>query len=207
MPIDLNDPTLGKQLIGDANGNLPLEVFRKYVFQHSDIWRPVLNWIIDPHASLPWKDSALVASTPDIAPLNPQRAVDEASPLAGEVIRLLACKPPRIKEAQAMAREVRELILRATSSYTKGEVGGPAVARHLVVRGYIIRRYNALPNKKSPNDSTVGWDRIADLLFVSNNKCSRCQTATHKSNDHCVRALLTGYGRFKTAMKNDGIPL
>jgi hypothetical protein len=205
MAIDLNDPKLGKKLIKDAKGDLPLEVFRKYVFQHSEIWRPVLNWIIDPHTAFPWKHPAVVADKPEIAPLNPQEAVDKASPLAGEVIRLLACKPPHIEEAQTIAREVRELILRATSPYTKREVGGPAIARHFVVRGYIIRKFNALPKK--PNDSTVGWDRIADLLFVSNNKCSRCQTATHKSNDHCVHALLTGYVRFKTAMKNDGVPL
>jgi hypothetical protein len=48
MLIDLKDPTLGKQLIDNAKGDLPLEVFRKYFFQHSDILLPVLDWLLFP---------------------------------------------------------------------------------------------------------------------------------------------------------------
>jgi hypothetical protein len=76
--------------------------------------------------------------------------------------------------------------------------------REEAVRAFVIRRFN--PHPKHPQQSTVGLDRIADLLFLEDGKCPRCRVAKHRYDSDCVKALATAVTRLKTAMKRDGIP-
>ena len=66
--IDLTNPKLGKGLSKDALGQLPYDVWLKYVCEHNGERSEVLSWCVDP-------------DDPDVAPIDPQQAVDQALPL------------------------------------------------------------------------------------------------------------------------------
>lgn len=112
--------------------------------------------------------------------------------------------------------------------------GQPSSMRQEAVRAYVIRKFNPLPNAKKQGESTVGFARLADLLFLENGKCPRqirdsdgtivpkklrkskqgteiryrlCDASEHQYDSECVKALETAVGLLKKAMKDDGIPI
>jgi len=192
--IDLTNPKLGRELVKHARGQLPVDVWMAYFWQHSDKWKPVLAWCVDP-------------GDPEIAPIDPQKAVDQAEPLVAEVIRHLPDSP---QEALAAARRAIGILVHGSSLYQRGR-GQAASMQHLAVRAWVILKFN--PHPKKPDESTVGWAKLADLLFLENGKCPRksrdaeiCDTSVHRYDSPCVKALMTAVGNLKSAMKRDGIP-
>ncbi len=194
--IDLTNPKLGKELLNDARGQLPVDVWMEYFWQHSNEWKPVLAWCVDP-------------DDPDIAPIDPQQAVDQAEPLVTEVIRRLMSNSR--KEALEAAMQAVGILVQGSSEYQRGR-GLAASMRHQAVRAWVIRKFNPLPKKTG--ESTVGWGKLADLLFLENGNCPRksrdaeiCDTSVHRYDSSCVKALMTAVGNLKSAMKRDGIPI
>jgi hypothetical protein len=200
--IDLTNPKLGKELLNDVRGQLPVDVWMAYFWQHSNEWKPVLAWCVDPE-------------DPDVAPLHPQKAVDQAERLVAEVIRHLPDSP---QEALEAARRAIGILVHGSSLYQRGR-GQAASTQHQAVRAWVILKFN--PHPKKPDESTVGWARLADLLFLENGKCPRkirdsegttvsrrlCGLPSHKYDSPCVKALMTAVGNFESAMKRDGIPI
>jgi hypothetical protein len=187
--IDLTNPKLGADLLRDPQGDLPIDVWDRYFWLHSDDWRPVLAWSVDP-------------SDPDVAAIDPQRAVDEAEPLVAEAIRHLLSNCPA--EALAAARKAVEILVHGSSEYQPRR-GRDASMQHMAVRAYIIRKFN--PDPRKPSQSRVGWARLADILFVNDEKCSRCGLSNHQYDSPCVKALMTAVTRLRANMKHDGIPI
>jgi hypothetical protein len=200
--IDLTNPKLGKQLLEHPRGQLPVDVWMAYFWQHSNEWKPVLAWCVDP-------------DDPDVAPIDPQQAVDHALPLVSEVIgQLMSDSPQKALEA---ARRAVGILVHGSSLYQRGR-GQAASMQHLAVRAWVILKFN--PHPRKPDESTVGWARLADLLFLENGKCPRkirdsegttvrrslCGLPSHKYDSQCVKALMTAVGNLKSAMKRDGIP-
>jgi hypothetical protein len=186
--IDLTNPKLGSELLKDAKGEFPIDVWDTYFWDHSERPLPVWEWSIDP-------------SDPELAPIDPQRAVDEAEPLLQEAMMHLRSDPDQALVASQRAHE----ILVHGSSYYQPKRGQISSMRPIAVRAYIIRKFNPHPDK--PGQSSVGWDRLADLLFANNGKCPRCRLAEHRYYDPCVRTLMTAVTRLRRAMKRDGIPV
>ena len=195
--IDLKNPKLGKELLKDALGQLPYDVWLKYVCEHGGERSEVLSWCVDPQ-------------DPDVAPIDPQQAVDQAEPLVAEVIKRLMSESP--EEALEAARRAIGILVHGSSTYQRGR-GQAAGMRHLAVRAWLIRKFN--PHPKKPGESTVGFAELADKFFIKEGKCSRI---THDTRDNdgrpehlhtspCVKALMTAVGNLKSAMKRDGIPL
>lgn len=198
--IDLTNPKLGKKLVKHARGQLPYEVWLKYVCQHNGERSEVLAWCVDP-------------DDPDVAPIDPQQAVDQALPLVTEVIGHLILDRP--EEALEAASRTVGILVHGSSEYQRGR-GQAASMRHLAVRAWVIRKFN--PHPKKPDESTVGVAIVADLLFLENGKCPRsvlddfgqpeiCGASEHKYDSRCVKALMTAVGNLKSAMKRDGIPI
>jgi hypothetical protein len=200
--IDLTNPKLGAELLKDAKGYLPVDVWMAYFWQHSNERKPVLAWCVDPE-------------DPDVAPIDPQQAVDQAEPLVTEVIgHLMSDSPQKALEA---ARRAIGILVHGSSLYQRGR-GQAASMQHLAVRAWVILKFN--PHPRKPDESTVGWARLADLLFLENGKCPRkirdsegttvrrslCGLPSHKYDSQCVKALMTAVGNLKSAMKRDGIP-
>ncbi|HMD18749.1 MAG TPA: hypothetical protein VKH40_00430 [Alloacidobacterium sp.] len=182
--------------MNDARGQLPVDVWLKYVCEHNGERSEVLSWCVDP-------------DDPDIAPTDPQLAVDQALRLVTEVIGHLPDSP---EEALEAARRAVGILVHGSSEYQRGR-GQAASMQHLAVRAWIIRKFN--PHPKKPDDSTVGFALLADKFFLKDGKCSRI---THDTRDNdgrpehlytspCVKALMTGVGNLKSAMKRDGIPI
>ena len=199
--IDLTNPKLGKELLKDARGQLPYDLWLKYVCEHNGERSEVLAWCVDP-------------DDPDIAPIDPQQAVDQAEQLVAEVIRHLPDSP---QEALEAARRAIGILVHGSSEYQRGR-GRVSGMRHLAVRAWLIRKFN--PDPKKPGESTVGWARLADLLFLKDGKCLRnidsagtivrrepCGLTEHRYDSPCVKALMTAVGNLESAMKRDGIPL
>jgi hypothetical protein len=201
--IDLTNRKLGKELLNDARGQLPVDVWMAYFWRHSKEWKPVLAWCVDP-------------DDPDVAPIDPQQAVDQAEPLVAEVVRHLTSNSPQ--EALDAARRAVEILVHGSSEYQRGR-GQAASMQHLAVRAWVIRKFN--PHPKKPDESTVGLAKLADLLFLENGKCPRkirdsegttvsrrlCGLTEHRYDSHCVKALMTAVGNLESAMKRDGIPI
>lgn len=196
--IDLTNPKLGKGLLKDALGQLPYDVWVKYVCEHGGERSEVLSWCVDPE-------------DPDFAPIDPQQAVDQALPLVAEVIGHLRDSP---EEARETARRALGILVHGSSDYQRGR-GQAASIRHLAVRAWVIRKFN--PHPKKPDDSTVGFALLADKFFLKDGKCPRtilsddrkaksCGVSQHQYDSRCVKALLTAVGNLKSAMKRDGIP-
>jgi hypothetical protein len=197
--IDLTNPKLGEELLSDARGDLPLDVWMVYFWQHSNEWKPVLAWCVDP-------------DHPDVAPIDPQQAVDQAEPLVAEVIKHLMSDSPQ--EALETARRAIEILVHGSSTYQRGR-GLPPTMQHYAVRAWVIRKFNPHPSKE--DRSAVSWSKLADLLFLKNGKCPRnfrdvdgkakvCGASRHQYDDPCVKALTTAVGNLESAMENDGIP-
>lgn len=201
--IDLTNPKLGKELVKHARGQLPYDVWLKYVCEHNGERSEVLSWCVDP-------------DDPDIAPIDPQQAVDQALPLVSEVIRQLMSDSPQ--KALEAARRAVGVLVHGSSEYQRGR-GQAASMQHLAVRAWVIRKFN--PHPKKPDESTVGLAKLADLLFLENGKCPRkirdsegttvsrrlCGLTEHRYDSPCVKALMTAVGNLESAMKDDGIPI
>jgi hypothetical protein len=195
--IDLTNPKLGAELLMDAKGELPVDVWMAYFWQHSDEWKPVLAWCVDP-------------DDPDFAPIDPQQAVDQAEPLVAEVIHFLPGDPQKALEA---ARRAVGVLVHGSSEYQRGRGQAPRM-QHLAVRAWLIRKFNPHPQK--PGESAVSWAKLADLLFLENGKCPRkirnkgttlCGVPRHQYDSPCVKSLMTAVRHLQSAMKHDGIPL
>jgi len=186
--IDLTNPNLGASLLSHAKGELPIDVWLVYFWQHSTEWKPVLAWCVDP-------------KHPDGAPIDPQRAVDEAEPLIVEVIRHLMSNAP--EEALDAARRAIAILVHGSSEYQL-KPGQASSMRHQAVRAYILRKFSKDQKKSS-------WPQLADRLFNENGKCTRCGSARHQYTDNisgrCIKALTTAVNRLHAAMKDDGIPI
>ena len=198
--IDLTDRKLGQELLNDARGDLPLVVWDKYLFEHNGERSEVGSWCLNP-------------DDPDLAPIDPQQAVDEAGPLVSKGLTHAMSDSPR--KALFPLMEAIHLLAHGSSTYQRGR-GLAASMQHQAVRAWVIRKFNPLPKK--PSESTVGWARLADLLFLENSKCPRnvhdddgrpeiCGASEHKYDSRCVKALMTAVGNLKSAMKRDGIPI
>lgn len=199
VDIDLTDPNLGARLLEDPKGDLPIDVCDAYFREHSDGWRPVVEWCVDP-------------SDPELDSIRPQHAVDMAEPLVAEVIRHLLSDSP--SEALAAARRASGILVSGSSDY-QPKKGQPATMRPIAVRAYIIRKFN--PDPTRPRESAVKWHELADMLFLENGKCPRkireeretriCGVTNHRYDSACVEALMTAVTHLKAAMKRDGIPV
>jgi hypothetical protein len=198
--IDLTNPKLGAELLKDAKGDLPVDVWMAYFWQNSNEWKPVLAWCVDPE-------------DPDVAPSDPQQAVDKAEPLVAEVIRHLMSDSPQ--KALEAARRAIGILVHGSSLYQRGR-GKAASMQHQAVRAWVIRKFN--PHPKKSGESTVSWAKLADLLFLENGKCprkihdddgrlTRCDVSRHQYDSPCVKALTTAVGNLESAMKRDGIPI
>jgi hypothetical protein len=187
--IDLTNRELGKELLNDARGQLPVDVWMAYFWQHTNEWKPVLAWCVDP-------------DDPDVAPIDPQQAVDQALPLVSEVIgQLMSDSPQKALEA---ARRAVGVLVHGSSPYQRGRGLSPTM-QHQAVRAFMIRKFNPDPTK--PKESTVRWDKLADLLFLENGKCPRCRLTRHQYNSACAKALSTAVRNLCSAMRDDGIPV
>lgn len=218
---DLTNPKLGKELLKellkDARGELAYEVWLTYVYQHNGDRSEVLSWCVDPEH-------------PDVAPIDPQQAVDQAEPLVSEVIGHLMSD--RSEQALEAARRAVGILVHGSSLYQRGcgqrrEFG----MRHLAVRAWVIRKFN--PHPKKPGESSVGFALLADKFFIKDAKCPRkirdsygtivpkkirkdkqgneiryrlCGASAHRHDSECVKALETAVGILKSAMKREGIP-
>jgi hypothetical protein len=190
VDIDLTNPKLGEELLKDAQGDLPINVWKSYFWHHDLVQKPVLAWCVDPN-------------DPDVAPIDPQEAVDQAEPLVAEVIRHLMSDSPQ--EALEAARKAIGILVHGSSDYQRGK-GVPPTMQYQAVRGWVIREFN--PHLKNRE--------LADVLFIKNGKCPRtirdnagdivCGTDRHDNDDPCVKALITAVANLKSAMKRDGIP-
>jgi hypothetical protein len=191
--IDLTDRKLGEQLVKDARGKLPIEVWDKYLFehvlQHDGRIKEVVSWCVD-------------ANDPDSAPIDPRQAVEQAIPLLGEILEQLGFNTPR---AVVAAQEARAVLVQ--SRHRRGR-GAPSKGMHRqAVRAWVIQTFNR----------HYDLARVANLLFVENGKCPRkitdddgrikiCGASKHHYEDRCVKALRTAVANLKRAMKHDGIP-
>ena len=182
--IDLRNPQLGSELLRDAKGDLPLDVWLSYC--PKVIWDvPLLNWHVNPSKRI-----------------DPQQAVDEAFTWAVQALVLLKSDQP----AQAIEPAKRAVnILARASSDSQPKRGQPAEMRPTAVRAYVIRKYNPHPTK--PKESAVSWAQLADLLFLENGKCPRCRRTRHQYNSACANALSTAERNLRSAMKRAGIPV
>jgi hypothetical protein len=185
--IDLKNPKLGAELLKDAKGDLPVDVWMAYFWQHSNEWEPVLASCVDPDDL-------------DIAPIDPQQAVDQAEPLVAGVIKHLMSNSPQ--EALEAAKQAMAILVHGSSPYQRGR-GLPPTMQHQAVRAWVIRKFNPDPTK--PKGSTVSWAKLADLLFLQNGKCQECKLTRHQYNSRCVNALSTAVQRLCSAMEHDGI--
>lgn len=194
--IDLTDRKLGQELLNDARGQLPVDIWDKYLFEHNGQRSEVVTWSLDP-------------DDPDFAPIDPQQAVDKAERLLSEVLDHLMSDSP-LKALNPLSTAM-EILAHGSSRYQRGR-GMAASMQHQAVRAWVIRKFNPLPQK--PDESTVGWARLADLLFLENGSCPRktrdyeiCDASEHRYDSPCVKALMTAVGNLKSAMKRDGIPI
>jgi hypothetical protein len=199
--IDLTNPNLGKELLADALGQLPYDVWLTYVCQRNGERSEMLGWCIDP-------------DDPDVAPIDPQQAVDQAEPLVSEVIKHIMSNSRQ--EALEAATRAIAILIHGSSEYQRGR-GRPSGMRHLAVRAWLIRKFN--PHPKKPDESTVRWAKLADKLFRKDGKCPRmidsegtivrrepCGLTKHQYDSPCVKALMTAVGNLESAMKDDRIP-
>jgi hypothetical protein len=230
---ELTNPGLGAELLKDAKGTLPLEVFARYVFERTKVdGSPplphaapdttvysfhkhdelVTKWSLDPAAPTAKFPIIPTFDFPDPEAdfyIGPQEAVDEALPLVQQVMLYLTSRSPR--EALSSAISAYNLLCRGS----KRGRGQPSTIRQMAVRAYVLRKFNPDPTK--PDDSLVKFDYLADILFRKDGKCPRklrdkgvtriCGVRRHQYNSPCVKALETAVNRLVSAMKHDGIPV
>lgn len=195
--IDLASPDLGKQLLKNLKGELPIDVWRLYVLHH------------DPHpprAGTLWDAPSVISycDEPYRSKLAPQKAVDEAHRiLARLLVRLLTSSPPSSDAVLKGIQEADMILFRAHSSGRKR--GQPMSMQRQAVRAYVTRKFNPDPIKTG--ESTVSWSKLADLLLNENGKCPTCRETRHQYDSPCVKALMTAERRLRAAMEHDGIPV
>lgn len=82
--IDLSSPELGPELLKNAKGDLPIDVWRVYVLHHGP----------RPHAGTDWSPAPVIqwCDGPYRSTLDPQKAVDDAYRL---LVGLLFTSPQR----------------------------------------------------------------------------------------------------------------
>jgi hypothetical protein len=218
---DLTNPRrLGAELLKDVRGTLPLEVFARHVYERTKVDgtpplphtapdvkvfafhkhdKFVTEWSLDPVA--PTADFYIIPTFEfPVDPaadfyIDPQEAVDEALPLVQKVMLYLtsgSCSPT---EAKSSVISAYNLLCRGS----KRGRGQPATMRQMAVRAFVIRKFN-------PGEPTVRFDKLTNLLFVSEGKCSRCGLSRHRPNSPCVKDLRTAVSRLKSAMKDARIP-
>lgn len=200
---DFGCPNLGKELLKNAKGELPIDVWRHYVLQHSP--RPRAGTLWEPPSVIGYCDE-VIRST-----LDPQKAVDEAW---ARLANLIVSNPPCSYEE--LARGIWETQLVLFQALSSGRMRGqPKSMQGQAVRAFVIRKFNPHPTK--PNESTILWRELADKLFLNEGKCPRtirddagntvCGTSEHDNDSPCVKALHTAVANLESAMKRDGIPL
>jgi hypothetical protein len=190
--IDLSSPELGAELLKNATGNLPIDVWRHYVLHHGPRFRAGTLW--SPASVIEWCDEPLRSI------LDPQQAVDEAYDL---LTGLLFTERPRPYDE--LVKGIWEAQVLLFGAHSRGRKRGqPKSMQPLAVRAYIIRKFNSDPDT---GESTVTLREVADRLFMVKGKCSRCgSNRKHQPNSACENALFTSVSRLKNAMKQDGIP-
>lgn len=197
--IDLASPDLGKRLLKDAKGELPIDVWRLYVLHH------------DPNP--PRADTRHSWSAPSVigyceepyrSKLDPQKAVDEAHAILSRLfVRILSSSPPSSDAVLKGIQEADMILFRAHSSGRKR--GHPKSMQGQAVRAYVIRKFN--PDRVKTGESTVSWSKLADSLLNENGKCPTCRETRHQYDSPCVKALTTAERRLRAAMEHDGIPV
>lgn len=222
---ELTNPQLGAELLKDPKGSLPVEVFGRYVWQHSRLG-PAGGYLPPP----PAPDDLKLASVrhehmkfviawcldplnPFDPPIDPQQAVDEALELLHSVLFDVSTDQTSEATRATVIRLLR--LLQRGSTKSKRDRGQPSTMRHMAVRAYIIRKFN--PHPKRPGESTVSWAKLADMLFINDGKCPRkihdehgtriCSLTRHQYDSLCVKALTAEVMRFHAAMKHEGIPV
>ena len=192
--IDLGDPELGKRLLKNAKGDLPIDVWRHYVLYH------------DPNPSRPgrtlWHPPSVIGYCDEYPPaVDPQKAVDEAYRILVNILfKNLPLGSP--EELMRGIWDAQVVLHQALSSRRKR--GQPKSMQGHAVRAYVIRKFNPDPNK--PLESKVSWSQLANALLNEKGRCPRCHDTQHQSNSPCVKSLMTAVNRLHTAMKHDGIP-
>jgi hypothetical protein len=93
--IDLANPGLGAELLRDAKGELPIDVWRVYVMQHSGFFTPslvinqhpplVINWCVVPHTST--LDPSCSILSDFLKNYTPEKELSLLSPSNGPAIR------------------------------------------------------------------------------------------------------------------------
>jgi hypothetical protein len=222
---ELTNPQLGAELLEDPKGYLPLEIFVRYVFEHSldcdgkplpalrnaaEQWQleqppdstevPIVFGFHDHFEFvLDWISDP---RDPKLVHLRPDFAIQQALRFVADVIKFLA--KGDLKAALLAAYDAHGILSSSNTSHGRGQ---PPTMRHFAVRAFIIRKFN--PDPSTPGESRVSWAKLADMLFVVNGSCSRsgCRCARHQYNDSCVRALRTAVGRLQSSMLEVGIPV
>lgn len=201
---DFACPDLGKELLKNAKGALPLDVWRVYVMSYDP--RPRAERIrLGPPEVIQYCDE-YPRST-----LDPQKAVDEAWLLLSGLIM-----PTRPLSYEELAQGVWKAVLLLFSAHSDGRRRGqPTSMQRQAVRAWVIRKFNPHPTK--PHESKIRWRELADKLFLNEGKCPRtirdeagntvCGTSEHDNDSPCVKALHTAVANLESAMKRDGIPL
>lgn len=210
---DFACPDLGKELLKNAKGALPLDVWRVYVMSYDP--RPRAERIrLGPPEVIQYCDE-YPRST-----LDPQKAVDEVHRMLNDLVfrpvRRRGVTSPPLSPAE-LANGIWEAILVLQQAHSSGRRRGqPKSMQPQAVRAYIIRKFN--PHPKKQDESSISWAKLADLLFLENGKCPRsvddddgrltiCGRSKHQHDDRCVKALTTAVGNLKSAMKHDRIPV
>jgi len=203
--IDLASPDLGKQLIKNATGDLPIDVWRLYVLHHDpNPPRAGTRHLWSPPSVIHYCDEPVRAT------LDPQKAVDDAYRILA--ITLFTSPQGSYTPLAKGIWDAYTVLGRAHSS--RRQRGQPTSMRNEAVRAFVIRRFNRHPTTGKP---TVGFTRLADLFFLENGRCPRkikddvgerqiCGLTTHRHDSPCVKALQTAVGHLVSAMKHDGIP-
>jgi len=202
VSIDLTSPELGRELLKNAKGDLPIDTWRQYVLNHS----------YSPNPEKPWANVICWCDGPYRSTLDPQKALDDAVVILDD---LIFCSPRRsdVELVQGIWKALLVLHQAHSSGRKRGQ---PPSMRPEAVRAYVIRKFNPLPKK--PGESTVSFARLADLLFLENGTCPRtirdedgerklCGLSTHRYDSPCVKALRTAVHHLLSAMELEGVPI
>jgi hypothetical protein len=191
MAIDLADPNLAQNLLGDPTHQLAIEVFKTYIYQFDTAPHPekLMSWVMPP-----------------LAPV-------EAIPGALQSIRyarlLVTDKRARATGVSAdTAKAVAETLEYAIDLLIRGrsprKPGRPPELKRIAVISFVLSQYTSLK-----------WPEIADRLFVVNGACTRCKLPKHAYlagsgetfQTPCVNVLLTEYNLLKRELTKQKIPL
>ena len=133
---DLACPDLGKELLKNAKGELPIDVWRHYVLHHSP--RPRAETLWEPPSVIEYCDERLRSK------LDPQKAVDEVhrmlSDLVFRPVRRRGVTSPPLSSAE-LANGIWEAILVLQQAHSSGRKRGhPKSMQPQAVRAYTYRK-------------------------------------------------------------------